>query len=79
MPGIDFRNHWPPNKTAAATRRLGRTAAWQWGVSRLLDYFETDKAVDARQLGSKVSLVMAKPPGDRAFEPRMPPASSAPP
>jgi len=29
----------------------GALRAWQWGVSRLLDYFETDKAVDARQVG----------------------------
>lgn len=25
--------------------------AWAWGASRLLDYFETDDAVDARQVG----------------------------
>jgi len=29
----------------------GTLRAWQWGVSRLLDYFETDKSVDARQVG----------------------------
>jgi hypothetical protein len=29
----------------------GALRAWQWGVSRLLDYFETDKAVDAKQVG----------------------------
>jgi len=29
----------------------GALRAWQWGVSRLLDYFETDKAVDATQVG----------------------------
>ncbi len=29
----------------------GALRAWQWGVSRLLDYFETDKSVDAKQVG----------------------------
>ncbi len=29
----------------------GRLRAWAWGASRALDYFETDKAVDAKQVG----------------------------
>jgi hypothetical protein len=29
----------------------GVLAAWAWGASRALDYFETDKSVDARQVG----------------------------
>jgi hypothetical protein len=29
----------------------GALRAWAWGASRLLDYFETDKGVDARQIG----------------------------
>ena len=29
----------------------GALRAWAWGASRRLDYFETDKAVDAKQVG----------------------------
>jgi hypothetical protein len=29
----------------------GSLSAWGWGASRLLDYFETDKSVNARQVG----------------------------
>jgi len=29
----------------------GTLKAWAWGASRAIDYFETDKAVDARQVG----------------------------
>jgi hypothetical protein len=29
----------------------GALRAWAWGASRTLDYFETDKSVDARQVG----------------------------
>src|SRR5262249_49074447 len=50
----------------------GALRAWQWGVSRLLDYLETDKAVDSKQVGieglsryGKAALVT------EAFEPRI--------
>jgi len=29
----------------------GTVRAWAWGASRALDYFETDKSVDARHVG----------------------------
>jgi hypothetical protein len=29
----------------------GVLTAWSWGLSRALDYFETDKSVDAKQMG----------------------------
>jgi hypothetical protein len=49
----------------------GSLRAWAWGASRALDYFETDKAVDAKQVGieglsrfGKAALVAM------AYEPR---------
>jgi hypothetical protein len=49
----------------------GTLRAWAWGASRALDYFETDKAVDAKRVGieglsryGKAALVTM------AFEPR---------
>jgi len=50
----------------------GTLKAWAWGVSRAIDYFETDKAVDAKQIGleghsryGKATIVTM------AFEPRL--------
>jgi hypothetical protein len=50
----------------------GALRAWAWGASRALDYFETDKAVDAKQIGleghsryGKATLVTM------AYEPRL--------
>jgi hypothetical protein len=50
----------------------GALRAWAWGASRALDYFETDKSVDARQVGieglsryGKAALVAM------AYEPRL--------
>ena len=50
----------------------GTLKAWAWGASRAIDYFETDKAVDARQMGleghsryGKATLVAM------AYEPRL--------
>jgi (4-O-methyl)-D-glucuronate---lignin esterase len=50
----------------------GVLKAWAWGVSRAIDYFETDKAVDAKQIGleghsryAKATLVAM------AYEPRL--------
>lgn len=49
----------------------GALAAWSWGLSRAIDYFETDRDVDAKRLGveghsryGKAAVVAA------AFEPR---------
>lgn len=50
----------------------GALRAWAWGASRAIDYFETDKAVDAKKIGieglsryGKAALVTM------AFEPRI--------
>ena len=50
----------------------GALRAWAWGASRAIDYFETDKSVDAKQVGleghsryGKATIVTM------AFEPRL--------
>ena len=51
--GPDARHH-RPGATRAKPRKLddwGALRAWAWGASRALDYFETDKSVDARHVG----------------------------
>ena len=65
---IGLTNHGQPRKP----EDWGALRAWQWGVSRLLDYFETDRAIDARQVGieglsryGKAALLTL------AFEPRI--------
>jgi hypothetical protein len=44
---IGLVNHGQPRKPDD----WGALRAWAWGASRVLDYFETDKSVDARQVG----------------------------
>ena len=44
---IGLCNHGQPRKADD----WGALRAWAWGASRALDYFETDKSVDARQVG----------------------------
>jgi hypothetical protein len=44
---IGLVNKGQPRKTDD----WGSLRAWAWGASRALDYFETDKAVDARKIG----------------------------
>jgi hypothetical protein len=64
---IGLTNHGRPRKPDD----WGALRAWAWGASRALDYFETDPAVDAKQVGieglsryGKAALVTM------AYEPR---------
>jgi len=39
-----------PGQTERAPDDLGSIAAWAWGMSRVEDYFETDKSIDATRV-----------------------------
>ena len=65
---IGLVNHGQPRKLDD----WGALRAWAWGASRAIDYFETDKSVDAKQVAieglsryGKAALVAM------AYEPRM--------
>ncbi len=39
-----------PGQTTVAPDEWGTISAWGWGISRVIDYFETDKTVDAKRV-----------------------------
>jgi hypothetical protein len=44
--GLTFR----PGQQQPAADEWGTISAWSWGISRIIDYFESDKAVDAKRI-----------------------------
>src|SRR5690349_9124405 len=40
-----------PGEVKPATDDWGTISVWAWGASRVLDYLETDPAVDAKRVG----------------------------
>lgn len=39
-----------PGQTRPAPGDWGTISAWSWGISRIIDYFETDRAIDAKHV-----------------------------
>jgi len=47
----------------------GALRAWAWGASRALDYFESDKSVDARHVGVAATRAGARQPSSHGLRP----------
>jgi hypothetical protein len=44
------RKYLKPGTTEPAMNEWGAISAWAWGLSRAMDYFETDKQIDAKRI-----------------------------
>ena len=42
--------YWGKSKSAPADDDWGAIAAWSWGLSRAMDYFEQDRQIDAKRI-----------------------------
>lgn len=50
LPQGNRARYLKPGQAAPAVDEWGAIADWAWGMSRVMDYFETDKSIDTKQV-----------------------------